>query len=141
MTSFRRSGRRPKDRSQRPRSIARLQREVVAHEAIEGVAIGLLPEGELHRPPVVLIELRLQLVIETHEDVVADEVGLGELLAGRVHALEDELRVVLAASESDIDHQELSQAQTEWCQVALTFVDPCRKELEVVIDAMRVIWR
>ena len=90
--------------------LAGLHGEVVAHEAVEVRAVGLLPEVQLHRPPVLLVEPRLQLGLQPHQDEVADQVGLAQLLAGRVHALEDELRVVLVAAERDVHHHQLGEA-------------------------------
>ena len=88
------------------RNLTRLDGQVVAHEAVEVGAVGFLPEVHLHRPPELLVEPGLQLRLQAHQDEVADQVGLAQLLAGRVHALEDELRVVLIAVERDVhDHQ------------------------------------
>jgi hypothetical protein len=69
-------------------NVAGLQGQVVAHESVEVPPIGLLPEGDLHRSPVIAENLGLALVIEARvEDVVP------ELLAFRfapaVRSLED----------------------------------------------------
>ena len=92
------------------RNLAGLHRQVVAHEAVEVRAVGFLPEVHLHRPPELLVEPRLQLRLQAHEDEIADQVGLAQLLAGRVHALEDELRVVLIAAERDVHDHQLRQS-------------------------------
>ena len=100
------------------RDVARLHGEVVAHEAVELGAVGLLPEVLLHRPPVLFVEPGLELGLKAHEDEVADQVGLAQLLAGRVHALEDELRVVLIAAERDVHDDQLGKAAAYRRQVA-----------------------
>ena len=82
------------------------ERQVVTHEAVEVRAVGLLPEGDLHRPPVLLVEALLPGGVQTHQDEVADQVGLTQLAADRVHALEDELGIILITTEGDIhDHE------------------------------------
>ena len=59
--------------------------------------IGRLPEGALHGSPVGLVQLSLELGLQPHQDEVANQVRLAELQTGGVHALEDQLRVVLRA--------------------------------------------
>ena len=76
-------------------NIAGLNRQIMAHEAVKVSAICLLPEVQFHRPPIVLIEKSLQPRFKTHQNEIADKIGLGQLTPGRVHALENELRVVL----------------------------------------------
>ena len=94
--------------------LAGLDRQVMAHEAVEMRAVGVLPEIHLHWPPILFVKARLQLRLQAHQDEVADEVGLAQLAASRVHALEDELRIVLFAVQGDVhDHQ--------FCQT------PCRR--------------
>jgi hypothetical protein len=83
-----------------------LEGEEVAHEGAELVAaVGLLAEGLLHRPPVEGVEPLLQFGRLAHQHIVADQIGLGELPAGGVHALEDQLGIVLIAGEGHIHHQ------------------------------------
>ena len=79
----------------------------MTHEAVEVRTVGLLPEGDLHRPPVLLVETRLLGGVQTHQDEIADQVGLTQLAAGRVHALENELWIVLITTEGDIHDHEL----------------------------------
>lgn len=75
-------------------------REPVADEAAHVVAaVGL--DGV----PVLRVALLLLGLGQVHEDVVADLVALGEGQAGRVQALEDELRVVVRL-EPDVDDGE-----------------------------------
>ena len=66
-----------------------LKRQVVAHEAIEVGAVGLLPKGNLHRPPMVFVELGLVRGLQVHQNKVADQVSLAQRAPGRIHALED----------------------------------------------------
>ena len=91
------------------RDLARLHRQVVAHEAVEQVLV-LGRERLLERVPGVGVDLGLLPWRLAHEDVVADEVGLREVEAGRVQALEDQLRVVVIPLECDVDHQQLLEA-------------------------------
>ena len=106
------------------------------HELVE-LALGCAGEFQLHGSPVGGVDLLLRLWWEVHQDVVADEVGLGELLACRVHGLEDELRVVHAAFELHVDHHQLVQTATHdrevegWigelaAEVAVVLYHPCR---------------
>ena len=63
------------------RDLAGLHRQVVTHEAVEVGAVGLLSEVHLHRPPVLLVELGLELRLQAHQDEVADQVGLASARA------------------------------------------------------------
>ena len=58
-----------------------LDRQVVTHEAVELDRIFGVAEALLHRIPILAIDLRLVLAVQAHEDVVADQVGLGEVQA------------------------------------------------------------
>src|SRR3546814_13840930 len=80
----------------------------MAHEAIEVGPVGLLAEADLHRTPVVFVELGLMLRFKPHQDVVANQVGLAAFAARRVYALEDERGVVLISVERSLDEQELA---------------------------------
>ncbi|MBN1094616.1 hypothetical protein JKP76_00190 [Blastococcus sp. TML/C7B] len=106
-------------------------------EGVEVGAVALLAEAELHWAPVPLIQLGLVLRLQPHEHVVANQVGLAELAAGRVHTLEDELRVVLSAIERDVDDDQLGQPAAERRQVALESRDLLVEQLEVLRDAQR----
>ncbi len=90
------------------RNLARFDREIVAHEGVEVCAVRLLSEIHLHGSPELLVELGLQLRVQTHQDEVADQVGLAQLPPRRVHALEDQLRVVLIATERHVYHKQLT---------------------------------
>ena len=92
------------------RDLARLHRQVVAHEAVEQVLV-LGRERLLERVPGVGVDLGLLLVRQAHQHVVADQVGLREVEPGRVQALEDQLRVVVVALERDVDDQQLLDAR------------------------------
>ena len=76
-------------------NFTRLGGEVVAHESVEVHHIGCLAKCLFHGPPVGVVKLRLQLGLQPHQDVVANEVGLAELQPRGVHALKDQLGVVL----------------------------------------------
>ena len=75
----------------------------MAHELIEATLVGAL-ELLFHREPVALVEMGLLAWLKVHEDEVADEVGLRQLLSGGVHCFEDELGIVDAASKVHVDH-------------------------------------
>ncbi|EDP61538.1 hypothetical protein BAL199_13910 [alpha proteobacterium BAL199] len=109
----------------------------MAHEAVELGAVGLLPEVQLHRPPVLLVEARLAPGLEAHEDEVADQVSLAQLLAGGVHALEDELRVVLVAAERDVHDHQLGEAATDRGEVALLLGEQLSEQVEILRHAQR----
>ena len=91
-------------------NLARLDGQVMPHETVEVRAVGFLPEIQLHRPPELLVKPRLQLLLQPHQDIIADEIGLAQLPPSGVHALENELRIVLVAIERDVHHHELGQA-------------------------------
>ena len=113
-----------------------LEGEEVAHEGAELVAaVGLLAEGLLHRPPVEGVEPLLQFGRLTHQHVVADQVGLRELPAGGIHALEDQLGIVLVAGEGDIHHQQLADATAEHRKVGGGMAELLEEELVVGQDA------
>ena len=109
----------------------------MAHEAVELGAVGLLPEVHLHRPPVLLVEPRLERGLEAHQDEVADQVGLAQLLAGGVHALEDELRVVLIAAERDVHDHQLGEAAADRAEVVLLPGEQFGEQVEVLRHAQR----
>lgn len=92
-----------------------LQPVLVAPEDIVNRDVGTAPlqvdSGEpfevveadepLHRPPDLVVHLR-RPGWQEHEDQVAQQVGLGEVDAGRVQRLEDAVRVV-ALARGDVD--------------------------------------
>ena len=64
-----------------------------------------------------------------------------QLAPGRVHALEDELRVVLVAVERDVHDHQLRQALAERRQLVLDLSHALLEELEVLLDPDRVVLR
>ena len=74
----------------------------VPHEGIEMNGVGSLPKALLHPAPIGLVQLGLKLWLQAHQDEIADQVSLAQLKTCRVHALENELRIVLIAAERDI---------------------------------------
>ena len=90
-----------------------------------------------HRPPMLFVEAGLEVRFKTHEDEVADQVGLAQFLAGRVHALEDELRVVLIAAECDVHDHQLGEATADRGEIAFLFGKQIGEEVEVLRDAQR----
>ena len=107
----------------------------MAHEGVELTAVGFLTEGLLHRAPVVGVEPVLVFGIEAHEDVIADQVGLGQLEPGRVHALEDELRVVLVSTQRDVHDDELGEPMAEGREVLAQPGNLLLEESKVLGDA------
>ena len=78
-------------------------RQPVAQELIEDLVIAVRAERLLDLAPVVSVEILLFVHGKAHEHEVTHEIGRGEVLARRVHRLEDELRIVLALRERDSD--------------------------------------
>ena len=113
----------------------------MTHEAVEVLAVVLLPKGDLHRPPVLLVEARLLGGVQTHQDEVADQVSLTQRAASRVHALEDELRVVLIAAEGDVHDHELCEPLAQRRKVGPDRLHPLLEEVEVLHDAERGLGR
>jgi len=108
-----------------------------AHEAVELGAIRFLPEILLHGPPVFFVQAGLKRRFEAHKDEVPNQVSLAQLLASRVHALEDELRIVLVATKRNVHDHNLRQATTYRTQVAFLLGDELRKQGKVLRDAQR----
>lgn len=88
----------------------------------------------LHRVPVPLVDARLVGRRQVHQHEVPDEVRLGELLAGGVHRLEDELRVVDPSGELEIDDHELSEAEADCDEVGGGLGELLGEELVAVED-------
>ena len=78
--------------------------QIVTHEAVELVTVSLLAKTHFHRTPVLLVEVSLEVGLKPHEHEVANQVGLTKLSAGRVHALKDELRIVLISIQGNVYH-------------------------------------
>jgi hypothetical protein len=122
----------------KPRHLGGLEGEEVAHEGAELVAaVGLLAEGLLHRPPVEGVEPLLQFGRQAHQHVVADQIGLGELPAGGVHALKDQLGIVLIAGEGHIHHQQFADAPADHSQIGGGCAELFEEELVVLLDPGR----
>ena len=117
------------------RNLARLGGEVMPHEGVEVHGVGRLAEALFHRAPVVLVQLGLQLGLQAHQDEIADQVGLAQLTAGGVHALEDELRVVLVAVQRHIHDGQLGDAFADGQQLGLVLLDQVLEDLKVLDDA------
>lgn len=111
----------------------------MAHEAVEVTAIGFLPEFDCHGPPMVFVQPRLMGGFQPHEDEVAHQVCLAQLTPGGVHALKDELGVVLVAAERDVYDHQLGEAFAQGRQVVLQGSDLCLEELEVFLHPDGVI--
>jgi hypothetical protein len=75
------------------------------------------------------------LVFEAHQHEVADQVRLAELPPRRVHALEDQLRVVLIATQRDVHDDELGEPVTQTDKVALQTLDLGFEECKVLLDS------
>ena len=56
-------------------NLTSLDRQVMTHVAIEVGVIRFLPKVHFHRPPELLIEMRLEFWLKPHQDKVADEIG------------------------------------------------------------------
>jgi hypothetical protein len=78
--------------------------------------------------------MRLLIWLQPHEDEVPDQVSLAQLPASRIHALKNELRVVLIPAECYVHYDKLCQPFTHRGQVIVAFCNPRLKEGEVLID-------
>ena len=114
------------------RNIARLDGQVVTDELVE-LTFLCANELELHRTPIRRVELLLLLGRQVHQDVVADQIGLRELLSGGIHGLEDQLRVVHTALELHVDDDEFVETTAHHAQVQVGIVQ-LLPEVGVVID-------
>ena len=88
-----------------------------------------------------LVEARLLHGGEAHQDEVADQVGLTQCAAGRVHALKDELWVVLITTEGDIHDHELCEPCAQRREVGPNRLHTLLKEGKVFRDAERGLGR
>ena len=79
----------------------RPKRKVVPYKRVEGPLRAT--EKTLNLTPVGLIQTGLFRLRKAHQDEVTDQVGLAQIHASRVQALEYKLRVVSATIEGDID--------------------------------------
>ena len=95
--------------------------------------VGSLPEPLLHRSPIAFVQLGLKLWLQTHEDEVADEVGLAQLKARRVHTLEDQLWVVLRAVERDINNDQFGETLADRLQFILVLPDQLLEQSVVLV--------
>ena len=122
-------------------NLARQHGEVMPHEAVEVRAIGFLPKVNFHWSPKLLIQFRLQHWLQSHQYEIANEVGLAKFLARRVHALEDELWVVLVAGQRDVHHHQLRQPLAEHSEIHFLRLNPVLKEIEITLYAQRRLLR
>src|ERR1043165_1533715 len=113
----------------------------MAHECVEMGTVSLLSEVHLHRSPELLVESRLEFRLESHQNEVADEVGLTELAPRGVHAFENELRVVLISGEGNVDNHQLGQALAHRHEVVLAACDPFLEVSEVLHDSNGMLLR
>ena len=65
-----------------------------AHEEMAHVFRQVVAQGVLHRQPVLLIKRLLLIGQDAHEQIVADQVSLGELVAFEVEAFEHQIGVI-----------------------------------------------
>ena len=84
--------------------------------------------------PVLLIEPCLKLIVLAHQDKVADQVGLSQVEACRIQALEDHLRVILPASEANVDGYELLNAPIN--EVEVDVVELFVEKLQILEDSL-----
>jgi hypothetical protein len=123
------------------RYLSSLEGEEIPHEGAElAAAVGLLAKRQLHRPPVQGVEPLLKVGRLSHQHIVADQVGLGELPAGGVHALEDQLGIVLIAGEGHIHHQQLADATADHRQISRGIAQLLKKKVVVLLDPNRWLW-
>ena len=81
--------------------------KVLPHKVVELRGVALLSEVEFHRSPKLLIKCGLHSRLSAHEDEVSNQIGLTQSPSSRIHAFEDQLRIVLIPIESNIHNQQL----------------------------------
>ncbi len=111
----------------------------MAHEAVEVSTVSFLAECDLHGSPMVDIEFGLMLWRQAHQDEITDQVSLTEFAAGGVHALEDQLRVVLGAIKGNIYNHELVEPVAQWYQIVAQRFHLLLEVGEVLFDAEGMI--
>ena len=114
-----------------------LESQVVSHEAVKMGSISFLREGHLHWVPVILIDPGLVGGLETHQNIVADQVSLAQLTAGRIHALEYELGIVLVAVQRDVDNHQFRETIAQGGQIATERFHAILKEGKVFSYPLR----
>src|SRR5260370_22970821 len=85
-----------------------LDGQVITHEAVKLIGTFCIMERLLHWIPVILIEFRLFLIIEPHQDVVADQVGLGQIHACRVETFKNQLWIVMVFVERNLNNNQFA---------------------------------
>jgi hypothetical protein len=81
------------------RNLASSHGQVMPYEGVKVRAITILGKADLHRVPVILIDLALLVWLQPHQNEIADQVRLAQFTACRVHTLENKLRVMLIAGQ------------------------------------------
>ena len=104
-------------------SFTRFGREVVAHEGVEMRCIRILAKGLFHGPPVAFVQRCLQPGLQPRKDEVVDQVGLTQFQPGGVHALKNQLQVVLQAVQGHVNDDQLGQALADGLQLTLVLLD------------------
>src|SRR6185369_10530548 len=91
------------------RNISGVNSQMVPHETVEMGIVGVLAKAEFHRSPELFVEPGLQCWLQTHKNEVSNQICLAQLSAGGIHALENELRIVLIPAEGNIYHNQFRQ--------------------------------
>lgn len=118
-----------------------LDREIVTHEPVEHATVGSLAKRPFHRVPVLFVKFGLKPRLQSHEDEVANQIRLTELFASRVHAFEDQLRIVVISTQSDVNDHELREALAHRPEVARALLDALSEELTVFHHTKRRVAR
>ena len=109
----------------------------MSHERVEMDTIAILGKAHLDWMPMVLINPALVIRLESHENEVPDQVRLAKFATCRVHALENQLRVVLIARQRNIDNHQFYQSFAERGQVTIQTRDLVFKERKILLHPQR----
>ena len=63
------------------RKFAGFERQIVTHKLVKMASVGLLPEVDLHRSPMVVVQLSLVVRFQPHQYEIPNQIGLGQFPA------------------------------------------------------------
>ena len=78
----------------------------MSHESIKVLLIGRLAKGKLHRAPIPFIQIVLLFCLQSHKQIISDEIRLTERKAGGVHAFKNKLGIILVTVQGNIHNKE-----------------------------------
>ena len=78
--------------------------------------------------------------LQPHQHEIPNQIRLAECPSGGIHALENQLRIVLLAAEGNVHNEQLGQSPTQWRQVGQR-LHLLLEEREVLLNAQRGLGR